>query len=80
MGIGLLFMSDKEYPEPSKPETCGGNFCNEEHGHIDCKPELFTQQVSTLASMCVDFLGGGLTKETFLSNLKMIVKYLEKHK
>lgn len=29
-------MSGKEYPEPPEPNTCGGYYCSEEHGHIDC--------------------------------------------
>lgn len=28
-------MSEKEYPEPERNE-CGGYYCSEEHGHIDC--------------------------------------------
>jgi len=28
-------MSDKEYPIP-EPNACGGYYCGEEHGHIDC--------------------------------------------
>ncbi len=27
---------DKEYPEPEK-NACGGLYCSEEHGHIDCQ-------------------------------------------
>ena len=28
---------NKEYPEPPEPNACGGYYCSEEHGHIDCK-------------------------------------------
>lgn len=27
---------EKEYPMPEKNE-CGGYYCSEEHGHIDCQ-------------------------------------------
>lgn len=32
-------MADKEYPEP-EANPCGGYYCSEEHGHIDCVDKL----------------------------------------
>lgn len=32
-------MSEKEFPcpDPPEPNKCGGYYCSEEHGHIDCQ-------------------------------------------
>jgi hypothetical protein len=34
-------MSESEFPCPPDPEknACGGYYCSEEHGHIDCQKE-----------------------------------------
>lgn len=32
-------MSDKQYPEAPEPNACGGYYCSENHGHIDCRKD-----------------------------------------
>ncbi len=38
--------------------------------------EEFDKYVKLIMSMCTDYLMGGITKETFISNLKMISEQL----
>jgi hypothetical protein len=38
----------------------------------------FKKHIELLLSMCTDYLMGGLTRQTFVSNLRMIIKNLEK--
>jgi len=37
----------------------------------------FLDYVGCISSMCIDVIAGGITRQTFLSNLKIIIKKLE---
>lgn len=59
------------YKGPTFPEL------EKEFGKM--KPN-FKKAIESIMSMCYDILNGGITEETFISNLKLFLEYLEQNK
>lgn len=40
----------------------------------------FKEAIKSVMSMCIDVMKGGITEDTFISNLKMYISYFEANK
>ena len=44
------------------------------------QPDKFDECLKTLMSMCLDCMRGGITRSTFVSNLKTFLQFFEENK